>query len=175
MVFTWECDGNTFDEKGMIEDSLPEGFTYRIAKNKVIKFFLFNSFFRLVNFLYHDLIFKLLKKIEPWLPLYFNLTRLCVINFFFWNLIFDHELKLGTINVTCEQLIFCSFYIFRHQSFYFVFHYPINQLKNCIFKGFCKFSIVVSICIILISIFCPIKLIPWRKLTMSWAVSPPPS
>ena len=32
MVFTWECDGNTFEEKGMIEDSLPEGFTYEIAK-----------------------------------------------------------------------------------------------------------------------------------------------
>ena len=29
MGFTWECDGNTFEEKGMIEDSLPEGFTYK--------------------------------------------------------------------------------------------------------------------------------------------------
>ena len=37
MVFTLECDGNTFDEKGMIEDSLPEGFTYKIAKYKVIE------------------------------------------------------------------------------------------------------------------------------------------
>ena len=37
MVFTWECDGNTFEEKGMIEDSLPEGFTYKIAKCKVIE------------------------------------------------------------------------------------------------------------------------------------------
>ena len=37
MVFTWECDGNTFEEKGMIEDSLPEGFTYKIAKYKVIE------------------------------------------------------------------------------------------------------------------------------------------
>ena len=26
MVFTWEYDGNTFEEKGMIEDSLPEGY-----------------------------------------------------------------------------------------------------------------------------------------------------
>ena len=30
MGFTWECVGNTFEEKGMIEDSLPEGFTYKI-------------------------------------------------------------------------------------------------------------------------------------------------
>ena len=38
MGFTWECDGNTFEEKGMIEDSLPaEGFTYKIAKYKVIE------------------------------------------------------------------------------------------------------------------------------------------
>ena len=47
MVFTWECDANTFEKKGMIEDSLPEGFTYKIAKYKVTKFFLFNSFFDL--------------------------------------------------------------------------------------------------------------------------------
>ena len=37
MGFTWECDGNTFEGKGMIEDSLPEGFTYKIAKHKVIE------------------------------------------------------------------------------------------------------------------------------------------
>ena len=37
MGFTWECDGNTFEEKGMIEDSLPEGFTYKIAKYTVIE------------------------------------------------------------------------------------------------------------------------------------------
>ena len=36
MVFTWECDGNTFEEKGMIEDSLPEGFAYKQShKNPV--------------------------------------------------------------------------------------------------------------------------------------------
>ena len=37
MGFTWECDGNTLEEKGMIEDSLPEGFTYKIAKYKLIE------------------------------------------------------------------------------------------------------------------------------------------
>ena len=37
MGFTWECDGNTFEEKGMIGDSLPEGFIYKIAKYKVIE------------------------------------------------------------------------------------------------------------------------------------------
>ena len=37
MGFTWECDGNTFEKKGMIEDSLPEGFTYKITKYTVIE------------------------------------------------------------------------------------------------------------------------------------------
>ena len=37
MGFTWECDGNTLEEKGMIGDSLPEGFTYKIAKYKLIE------------------------------------------------------------------------------------------------------------------------------------------
>ena len=37
MGFTWECDGNTLEEKRMIEDSLPEGFTYKIAKYKLIE------------------------------------------------------------------------------------------------------------------------------------------
>ena len=37
MGFTWECDGNTFEEKSVLEDSLPEGFTYKIAKYKVIE------------------------------------------------------------------------------------------------------------------------------------------
>ena len=34
MGFTWECDGNTFEEKGMIEDSLPEGFGICILKEE---------------------------------------------------------------------------------------------------------------------------------------------
>ena len=37
MGFTWECDGNTLEEKRMIEDSLPEGLTYKIAKYKLIE------------------------------------------------------------------------------------------------------------------------------------------
>ena len=30
--FAWECDGNSFEEKNVLEDSLPEGFKYKINK-----------------------------------------------------------------------------------------------------------------------------------------------
>ena len=35
--FVWECDGNSFEEKNVLEDSLPEGFKYKINKFKVIE------------------------------------------------------------------------------------------------------------------------------------------
>ena len=35
--FAWECDGNSFEEKNVLEDSLPEGFKYKINKFKIIE------------------------------------------------------------------------------------------------------------------------------------------
>ena len=37
MGFVWECDGNSFEEKNVLEDSLPEWFKYKINKFKVIE------------------------------------------------------------------------------------------------------------------------------------------
>ena len=34
--FVWECDGNLFEEENVLEDSLPEGFKYKINKFKII-------------------------------------------------------------------------------------------------------------------------------------------
>ena len=30
--FVWECEGNTYEEKNILEDSLPEGYEYKINK-----------------------------------------------------------------------------------------------------------------------------------------------
>ena len=35
--FAWECDGNSFEEKNVLEDSLPEGFKYKFNKFKIIE------------------------------------------------------------------------------------------------------------------------------------------
>ena len=35
--FVWECDGNLFEEENVLEDSLPEGFKYKINKFKIIE------------------------------------------------------------------------------------------------------------------------------------------
>ena len=37
MDFIWECDGNSFEEKNVLEDSLPEGYQYKINKFKIIE------------------------------------------------------------------------------------------------------------------------------------------
>ena len=37
MGFVWECDGNSIEEKNVLEDSLPEGFKYKINKFKIIE------------------------------------------------------------------------------------------------------------------------------------------
>ena len=37
MGFVWECDGNSIEEKNVLEDSLPEGFKYKMNKSKLLK------------------------------------------------------------------------------------------------------------------------------------------
>ena len=37
MGFVWECDGNSIEEKNVLEDSLPEGFKYKMNNSKIIE------------------------------------------------------------------------------------------------------------------------------------------
>ena len=37
MGFIWECDGSSFEEKNVLEDSLLEGYQYKINKFKIIE------------------------------------------------------------------------------------------------------------------------------------------